>query len=81
MNNEYKYQESTRGCGIRRKPGPETTELYWDCLCPERYVHLKNVAVCWQCHARREDRPQSKVIEVLDQLSRKRGEENAARRI
>lgn len=55
-----------------REP-PKLTDLYWDCECPERYIHSKIEKVCRHCGATQEDSPDSHVSEVIDMFSHKRG--------
>ena len=42
----------------------ETTEDYWDCECPNNYIHPRSDEYCSRCDAREEDQPDSRVSEV-----------------
>jgi len=56
----------------KREP-PKRTNLYWDCECPERYIHSILEKKCYECLAVREDQPDSIASEVVDMFSHKRG--------
>lgn len=44
----------------------ETTPLFWDCNCPENYIHRKSERICNVCLATPEEQPDSRVNEVTD---------------
>ena len=41
---------------------------FWDCECTERYIHRESVDYCPSCNTPRDDQPNSRVNEVVDQL-------------
>jgi hypothetical protein len=44
------------------------TNLFWDCECPDYYIHPRGEDYCSLCDSEREDQPDSIVSEVLEQL-------------
>ena len=45
-----------------------TTEDFWDCECPSKYIHPKWVRLCSDCGATPDDSPDSRINEVQEQL-------------
>lgn len=43
------------------------TDQYWDCECEAGYIHPRTDDACKVCQAQRDDQPDSRVKEVLDQ--------------
>ncbi len=43
----------------------ELTELFWDCECEDTYINPKRANGCQTCGAFREDQPDSRVPEVI----------------
>ncbi len=54
------------------RTSPNITALYWDCKCPEHYIHSILEGKCRHCATVREDGTGSKVCEVIDMFSHKR---------
>lgn len=47
----------------------ETTDLYWDCDCPDNYIHKKSeLTYCGICDAEEKDSPDSMYNEVEKML-------------
>lgn len=44
------------------------TDLFWDCECPENYIHPAFEDECSQCGALQENQPDSRMSEVIDML-------------
>lgn len=44
------------------------TGRFWDCECEANYIHPKSTAICPRCGAVREERPDSRINEVLGLL-------------
>lgn len=42
-----------------------TTHMFWDCACPENYIHPRSQRVCLVCGAHAENQPDSMVNEVV----------------
>jgi hypothetical protein len=60
------------------------TQQFWDCECAEAYIHGEAVARCGICGCTREDRPDSRLAEVLAQglaTMTPGGEQRGAKRI
>lgn len=46
----------------------ETTDLFWDCECEKKYIHLCTEERCGTCGAIREFQPDSRKNEVIQDL-------------
>lgn len=57
----------------KNKKSPKTTNLYWDCDCPNQfeYIHPILEDKCYKCGCCREDQPDSIAQEVVDMFSHK----------
>ena len=44
----------------------ETNPLFWDCECPENYIHPATRAACERCCAQREEQPEARVSELAE---------------
>lgn len=48
----------------------KTDDQYWDCECPEDYIHLKKeIRICVTCHQTENDSPDSMKSEIVTYLS------------
>ena len=45
----------------------QLTDEYWDCECQKDYIHFRSRKFCPVCKKMREDQPNSRVSEVLEQ--------------
>ena len=43
----------------------KTTEAYWDCECPENYIHPKSEDKCPKCGRTSDEQPDAIVSEVV----------------
>lgn len=43
----------------------ETTYLYWDCECEDKYIHPSTIDKCDRCGCERDEMPDSIVDEVF----------------
>lgn len=43
----------------------QTTQEYWDCECKENYIHPKSQNKCFLCRTSADERPDSRIIEVI----------------
>lgn len=50
------------------KRNGETTEDYWDCECEKFHLHPKDQDLCPKCGARHEDSPDSRAVEVEEEI-------------
>lgn len=41
-----------------------TTDLYWDCECPTRYIHRTDMLMCEECGTLQQEAPQSRLNEM-----------------
>lgn len=46
----------------------ELTNLFWDCECPDKYIHHAGIVMCLKCGATQEEQPNSHRLEVLKWL-------------
>ena len=46
-----------------------TTSMFWNCQCPDNFIHSKNQTRCERCGAEAKDRPDSRIDEVLQLFS------------
>jgi len=52
---------------VLEEQGILTTDEYWDCECYKEFIHRKSQAKCRICGARRDEQPDSRVSEVLEE--------------
>ncbi len=43
----------------------KTDPRFWDCECPENYIHPKSETSCLECNANSDDQPDSMIAEIL----------------
>ena len=41
-----------------------THDDYWDCNCPQHYIHAKTETICTKCNTTQEEQPDSRAIEA-----------------
>lgn len=46
-----------------------TTPFFWDCNCDDNSIHSKQSAWCPECGAKRDESPDSRVVEVVYALT------------
>jgi hypothetical protein len=51
-----------------QKRNCETSEDYWDCECEGFHIRSKDQDACPKCGARHEDSPESRVVEVEEEI-------------
>lgn len=70
-NSGISVDSETGAMGIGTPNKIETTSEYWDCNCPENYIHPASHTWCHMCEADKEDCPDSRVDEVNKMLKTK----------
>ena len=55
---------------IQRGSKAETTPLFWDCECPQKFIHPKSVDRCKKCLKTKEESPDSRLDEVCVSMNR-----------
>lgn len=42
----------------------KTDPRFWDCECPENYIHPKSEASCLECNANSDDQPDTMIADL-----------------